>query len=160
MSITARSERLTQRCPGCGRLLRIPPELKGQKVACKFCNHPVLIQAVEEIDAEHGLSHVGAGTAFQIERTWTAGVDKESRYTVIRPPLKQGLRGYTLAVECFGPARVHMAGIRAMEGQAIGIGKVRPSEVRLVPLDELSRAYLWLEKGATATVKVIVGRTG
>jgi len=154
----ASPERLTQRCPGCGRLLRIPPEMKGQKVACKFCDHPVMVGATQEVDPERGMSHVGSGTAFQIERTWTGGIDKESRYTVVRHPLKQALKGFTLAIECHGPARVHAAGIKAADGQAISLGKVRPNEVRVIPLDDVNTAYLWLDKGATTTMKLIVAR--
>lgn len=155
---TMAPERLSQRCPGCGRILRIPPELKGQKVACKFCDHPVEVGAAQEVDPDHGLSHVGTGTAFQIERTWQGNVDKESRYTVIRHPAKSALKGYTLAVECHGPARVHLAGIKAADGQALSLGKVRPNEVRVIPLDDVNQAYLWLDKGATTTLKLIIGR--
>ena len=159
MSTTVAAERLTQRCPGCGRLLRIPPELKGQKVACKFCDHPVEVGLGGQIDPERGLTHVGTGTAFQIERTWTGGVDKESRYTVIRHPSKQPLRGYTLAVECNGPARVHVAGLRVPDDKAMSLGKVRPNEVRIIPLDDVTQVYLWLDKSATTTMKVILART-
>src|SRR5262245_13662507 len=159
MSTTATPDRITQRCPGCGRQLRIPPGMKGQQVACKFCEHPVIVGETEELDPTRGLSNIGTGTAFQIERTWTGGVDKESRYTLIRHPLKQGLRGYSLAIECHGPARLHAAGLRAKDGQAISLGKVRPNEVRVIPLDDVSTAYLWLDKGATTTIKVIVART-
>jgi hypothetical protein len=133
--------------------------MKGQKVACKFCDHPVTVGEAERSESERGLSHVGGGTAFQIERTWSGGVEKESRYTVIRHPTKQGLRGYSLAIECNGPARVHAAGIKAADGQAISLGKVRPSEVRVIPLDEVNTAYLWLDKGASTSIKVIVART-
>lgn len=161
MSITATEtpERITQRCPGCGRELRIPPAMKGQQLACKFCDHPIIVGEMDETPSERGLSHVGTGTAFSIERTWTGGVDKESRYTVIRHPTKQALRGYTLAVECHGPARVHTAGLKAVNGQAISLGKVRPNEVRIIPLDDVSTAYLWLDKGAMTSMKIIVART-
>ena len=155
----ATPERLTQRCPGCGRLLRIPPEMKGQKVACKFCDHPVVVGVTNEVDPDRGLSHVGTGSAFQIERTWTGGIDKESRYTVVRHPMKLALKGYTLAIECHGPARVHAAGLKAADGQALSLGKVRPNEVRIIPLDDVSTAYLWLDKGATTTMKLIISRT-
>ncbi len=159
MSTTVAAERLSQRCPGCGRILRIPPELKGQKVACKFCDHAVEVGAGNEVDPDRGMTNVGTGTAFQIERTWTGGIDKESRYTVIRHPSKQALKGYSLAIECHGPARVHAAGIKAADGQAISLGKVRPNEVRVIPLDDVNQAYLWLDKGATTTMKLIVART-
>lgn len=159
MTTATAPERITQRCPGCGRQLRIPPEMKGQQVACKFCDHPVVVGQPQELDPEHGLSHVGSGTAFQIERTWTGGVDKESRYTLIRHPTKKPLRGYSIAIECNGPARVHAAGVKAADGEAISLGKVRPNEVRVIPLDEVCTAYLWLDKGATTTMKVIVARS-
>jgi hypothetical protein len=132
--------------------------MKGQKVACKFCDHPVVVGESEDFDPERGLSHVGSGTAFQIERTWSGGVDKESRYTVIRHPTKQPLRGYTLAIECHGPARVHAAGLKATDNQAISLGKVRPNEVRIIPLDDVNTAYLWLDKGASTTIKLVVAR--
>jgi hypothetical protein len=132
--------------------------LKGQQLACKFCDHPIVVGESDDMNPERGLTHVGSGTAFQIECTWNGGVEKESRYTLIRHPLKQPLRGYTLAVECHGPARLHVAGIRAKDGQAISLGQVRPAEVRIIPLDEISTAYLWLDKGATTMIKVIVAR--
>src|SRR5262245_7444600 len=106
-STTVTPERITQRCPGCGRQLRIPPGMMGQQVSCKFCDHPVVVGETDELDPERGLTNIGTGTAFQIERTWTGGVDKESRFQIIRHPLKQGLRGYSLAIECHGPARLH-----------------------------------------------------
>jgi hypothetical protein len=159
MNTAVQAERLMQYCPGCGRLLRVPPELKGQKVACKFCDHEVTVGADMGPHPEHGLTHVGTGTAFQIERDWSAGVERESRFTVIRHPSKQPLRGYTMAVECFGPARVHLAGIRAGDGQAASMGKVRPNETRIVPLDDVCHAYLWLDKGANTRVRLIVGRS-
>lgn len=158
-SATAVSDRLSQRCPGCGRILRIPPELKGQKVACKFCDHPVEVGSSREVDPDHGLTHAGTGTAFQIERTWTGSVEKESRYTLIRHPTRSPLRGYTLAIECHGPARVNVAGIKASDNQAISLSKVRPNEVRVIPLDDVNQVYLWLDKGATTTLKVIVARS-
>jgi hypothetical protein len=133
--------------------------MKGQTVACKFCDHPVLVTESEESDDEQGVTNVGSGIAFQIERTWTGGVEKESRYTVIRHPMKQPLRGHSLAIECRGPARVHAAGVKATDGQAVNFGKVKPSEVRIVPLDDVCTAYLWLDKGATTTIKLIVARS-
>jgi hypothetical protein len=158
MSTTTTPERITQRCPGCGRQLRIPPEMKGQQVVCKFCDHSVLVADTEHLEPEQGLSHVGTGTAFQIERVWTGGADKEARYTLIRHPLKLPLKGYSLAIECHGPGRLHVAGLKAKDGQAISLGKVRPNETRIIPLDDVSTAYLWLDKGATTSMKLIVAR--
>lgn len=156
----SRPDRLTQTCPGCGRLLRIPAEFEGQTVKCKFCEHDVHVGLQLAAEHEHGLSHVGSGTAFQIERTWTAPVDRESRHTIVRHPAKGALRGFTMAVECFGPARVQMAGIKAGATQAVSMGKVQPGEIRVVPLDDVHHAYLWLDKGATVSVRVIVSRSG
>ena len=160
MSTATSSDRLIQHCPGCGRVLRIPPQMKGQQVACKFCEQLMVAEAEEPpaTASPHAVSHVGTGTAFQIHRTWAAGWDKESRYTVIKHPLEQPLRGYTMAVECSGPARVHAAGIRASDGRATNLGLVQAGEVRLIPLDDLRHAYLWLDKGGSTTVKVIVAR--
>jgi hypothetical protein len=132
--------------------------MKGQKVACKFCDHPVVVGEPEMEEKQEGLRHVGTGTSFQIDRTWSSGIEKESRYTVIRHPLKQALRGYTAAVECHGPSRIHVAGIKAIDGQAISLGKVRPREVRIIPLDDVSQAYLWLDKGASTNIRIIVSR--
>ena len=194
MSTSVKSERIVQRCPGCGRLLRVPQKLKGMQVACKFCDQVMVVEPTPEaedapkvkaaprveaappvkaalpvetappvkvpppVDAEHGLTLVGTGAAFQIQHTWSSARDKESHYTVIKQPSAQPLRGYTMAVECLGPSRVHMAGIKVADGQTASLGKVHPSESRLVPLDELHHAYLWLDKGASTTVKVIVAR--
>jgi len=160
MSATTTSERITQRCPGCARQLRIPPEMRGQKLACKFCDHPIVVGEAEGSEPSGGVKHAGTGTAFEIQRTWSGGMEKESRYTVIRHPLKQALRGYTLAVECKGPSRIHAAGIKASDGQAITLGKVRPLEVRIIPLDDVCQAYLWLDKGASSSIRVIVARNG
>jgi hypothetical protein len=159
-TMSATHERITQACPGCGRLLRIPPEMKGMQVQCKFCDHAVTVGQIEELAPERGLTHVGSGTAFQIEKTLTSAIDKESRFTVVRHPSKQALRGYTLAIDCHGPARVNVAGIRASDGQAMSLGKVRPQDVRIIPLDDVTQAYLWLDRAATATVKMIVTRIG
>jgi len=158
MDSTAKSERIKQRCPACGKELRIPPEFVGQKVACKFCDHELVV-GVDEKPADRGLSFAGSGTAFEIERTWKSGYDNESRYTVIRHPLKQPLRGYTMAVECHGPSQVHVAGILAKTGKAVRLTRVRPNEAKIVPLDEVYRVYLWLDKRSTATVRVIVARS-
>lgn len=158
MSATIKSKRLRQQCPGCGRLLRIPAELEGQKVACKHCDHPIVVGPERGVAAEGGLTHVGTGSAFQIEQTWKSSPEREVRCTVIRHPLKRGLRGYTMGVECYGPGRVHLVGMLTEGRQPVSLGKVRPKEVRLVPLDDLYHAYLWVEKGATATARVIVAR--
>lgn len=158
MNDEARPDRVTQNCPGCGRLLRIPAEYEGQTVKCKFCEHDVQVGVNLGADAPGGLSHVGAGTAFQIERTWSAPIDRESRYTVVRHPAKAALRGFTMAVECFGPARIQVAGIKAGSSQAISMGKVQPGETRVVPLDDVHHAYVWLDKGASVSARIIVGR--
>jgi len=158
MSPAEKGERIKQRCPACGRELRIPPEFVGQKVACKFCDHELVV-GMEEKPADRGLSFAGSGTAFEIERSWKSPYDEEARYTIIRHPLKQGLRGFTLAVECHGPSQVHVAGILVKTKKAVRLSRVRPGEVKIVPLDDVYRVYMWLDKRSNATVKIIVARS-
>ena len=51
MSTSVKSERIVQRCPGCGRLLRVPEKLRGLQVACKFCDQVMVVESAPQAEA-------------------------------------------------------------------------------------------------------------
>jgi hypothetical protein len=153
-----RPDRVIEACPHCGRLLRVPTEFLGKRVQCKFCSKELVISPEGIAGETEGLRFAGTGVAFEIFRSWSGAPNEEKRTTILRHPSKRSLKNFTLAVECFGPGKLNVGGLKVENAEPIALSRVKAGEIRVIPLDDVYHTYLWVERGEKVTARVIVAR--
>ena len=155
---TNRPDRILRICPACGRELRVPLQFIGQEVQCRFCNAAFVVSPQAAAEPPEGLRFVGSGAAFEIVRSWTGAPDEDRRSTFLRHPTKQALSDFLVAAECYGPGVLFLGGLEVDSGQPVSLAKVKPGDVRIVPLVNVYHAYFWVKRGQRTRARLIVAR--